>query len=471
MGYAVAMLPLTAAVLHLLACRSGDDPAPPASSGDTAASFGFHRQVDLTVTPGVHAGNTFVLDWRPNPGLDLLVVFVDGERYEWSDPTPPLALLGLPPGGEATAQLTGTSALSESLTFATDPVPEPLSGFTLEVSEDGAETPTGWVLMNTYRRDPRAGHIVIVDGKGRPVWWRDAEDLKPVRAHRSADGTAVTWAVTDWALTEDLSVIGRTALDGSEEVLRTAPGLHHDFYEANGQYRYLAFDVNPDIRFGLNDAFDAVSDVVRSVPVDAEEPVTDGFGFFDDYPFAPFLACSHTQIPSFYPYGAEWTHSNSLVPAPDGGTYVNARYLDGLIKLDPTDTFSWQLGGRDGTFVPAEPDQAPLHGHFTHAFDDRVLMFDNQTHGDLPSRVMELRLDEANHTYEAVWVHEEPDGGKVTYLGDARRLPGGNTLIDWSPRGELEEVTADHETVWRLDTPLVTGRVAFFDDLPFARSP
>ena len=132
---------------------------------------------------------------------------------------------------------------------------------------------------------------------------------------------------------------------------------------------------------------------------------------------------------------------------------------------------AWQLGGRDGTFVPAEPDQAPLHGHFTHAFDDRVLMFDNQTHGDLPSRVMELRLDEANHTYEAVWVHEEPDGGKVTYLGDARRLPGGNTLIDWSPRGELEEVTADHETVWRLDTPLVTGRVAFFDDLPFARSP
>jgi len=459
----------------LLACGGSPGPNGAGATGLDSAppSTGLVREVGLSVSPADHVGNGWWLDWSEEPGFDRLVVeTAAGERFTWSDPTPPLALLGLPPDVDATAQLAGESIISEELPFHTAAVPEPLTGFELEVADDASEVGRGWVLFNTYRRDPRAAYNVILDGQGRPVWWHASPDvLKAIRARRSADGEAVLWAVTDWELDDDIGQIGRTALDGSEEVSRFAPGLHHDFYEEGDRYHYLSFDVHEQIGFGLNDSFPMVTDILRSVPVDADQPVIDGFGYYDDYPFAPFESCPHAQgLPSFAPAGVEWTHTNSVVPMADGGAYLMARYLDALVRLDADHRFAWQLGGRDATLLPVDPAHEPFHGHLTHAWDDHVLMFDNHSHQDGPSRVMELVVDPEAGTYEAVWIHEEPGGVEVGYLGDARRLPEGNTLIAWSPRGELEEVAPDGTSMWRLDTPLVIGRVEFHDDLPFARS-
>jgi len=472
MGYAVGMW----WCWTLLACSGGPspDPGPDGGSGSDTATDASPEEIPVawSVAEAPHAGNVFQLDWTPSDRLDQLTVRIDDEVFVWDDPVPPLSLMGLPPGRAALAELTGPGgATSDALAFPTAEVPAPLRSLVLEEASADSEAGQGWVLTNVYERDPASGYALILDGQGRPVWWKEAPDaLKSVRARLSHDGTAVVWAVTDWELDDDIALIGRTSLDGRTEALRAAPGLHHDVLEDGDRYHYLAFQVDESLPFGFNDAFPAVADVVRSVPVAADTPVEEGFAFFDDYPFPPYEACSHADFPSFHPTGVEWTHSNSLVTAPQGGLYVMARYLDALVHVDAEGAFAWQIGGRDATLHPVDPAHEAFHGHFTHAWDDRVLVFDNHSHVDGPSRVMEWRIDAAAGTYEAVWTHEEPGGGKITFLGDARRMPGGHTLIAWSPRGELEEVRPDGTTAWRVDSPvLVTGRVAFEPGLPFAR--
>ncbi len=101
------------------------------------------------------------------------------------------------------------------------------------------------------------------------------------------------------------------------------------------------------------------------------------------------------------------------------------------------------------------------------AWDDRTLLFDNGNHGVNPvSRAVEYQVDEARGVVEEVWSFDHPDGGDMTHLGDARRLPGGNTRISWSPDGILTEVTPGGDIVWEARVDQKVGRIEFVPDWP-----
>ena len=105
------------------------------------------------------------------------------------------------------------------------------------------------------------------------------------------------------------------------------------------------------------------------------------------------------------------------------------------------------------------------HGHMSEAWEDRLLLFDNGNHReDQTSRVVEFQVDPDQGTLEEVWSFVHPDGRHISHLGDARRLPGGNTLISWSPEGRVMEVTPDGDIVWEIRVDQKIGRVEFVPD-------
>ena len=107
-------------------------------------------------------------------------------------------------------------------------------------------------------------------------------------------------------------------------------------------------------------------------------------------------------------------------------------------------------------------------------WDGGMVVFDNGDHHDPQvSGVVEYAWDEASRTVEQVWRHTDPDGRFTSMMGDVRKLPSGNYLVSWSALGTIEEITPDHEVVWRANAGvgMVVGRVRWIEDLYSLPSP
>ncbi len=263
----------------------------------------------------------------------------------------------------------------------------------------------------------------------------------------------------------------RQRLDGTTppEVLAT-PFVHHDFLEGDdGGWRWLSHVFDQVALDGSLLVAPVATDTLVHRPAAGDDTVV--FDFFEDFPVRPWWVCDHMSAGRFVAQHFEWTHGNSLLERPDGdGWWVMARYLDALVHIGADGSFRSQLGGRDSTWtLPAEAQF--VHAHASHAFDDRVLVFDNGDSHDpdapLPiSRLLELQLDASTQTASVAWSLDHPDGDYTAILGDAQRLPGGNTLASWGGQGRVTEVDDGGTILWDLAIPdAVVARVVFVTEL------
>jgi outer membrane protein assembly factor BamB len=150
----------------------------------------------------------------------------------------------------------------------------------------------------------------------------------------------------------------------------------------------------------------------------------------------------------------DWLHANTVVfrEEPEGdAVYINLRNLNRVCKIDvASGDVLWCLG--DGGDFGA--------GLFSHAHDPEflsngnILLFDNGLHrgagGDF-SRAIEIAFDpDAGHA-EIVWEYRGPTLFYSDVMGDADRLPNGNTLITDATNGRIVEVTEGQATVWEYE--------------------
>ena len=104
----------------------------------------------------------------------------------------------------------------------------------------------------------------------------------------------------------------------------------------------------------------------------------------------------------------------------------------------------------------------------SHFWGDGFLVFDNgYHHAEMSSRVVEYTIDPEAHTLQKVWEFASETGVFNPLLGDARRLPNGNTLVSWTISGMLTEITPDGVVVWRASVDLgsATGRLVYVSDI------
>ena len=310
------------------------------------------------------------------------------------------------------------------------------------------------VLFSSTDAAAEVHDATLLDGRGR-VRWRRSVPGKVLRIRRARDGKLLVML--------DGTGVQRETLDGEVLDAVEAPDVHHDVLELDdGRWAWLEHDQRTTA-LGNDPSAPVATDTVAVAEPGGERARL--FSFFDDYPVDPWWVCKHVEKDMRIQGHHQWTHSNSVVadPTDPERLLVLVRNFDAAVEVDATTgAFLGQLGGRDATLPLL--DQTLDHPHMSQITDEgHLLVFDNGLHTRRPSRVVELARTPDG--LEEVWSFEHPEGESIGYLGDARRLPGGNTLIAWSSDARLTEVTPGGDIVWdlTLDDTKYVGRIELWE--------
>jgi hypothetical protein len=141
-----------------------------------------------------------------------------------------------------------------------------------------------------------------------------------------------------------------------------------------------------------------------------------------------------------------WAQGNSVEELPNGDILASYRPTSTVIRISrDTGKIVWKLG---------PPMLAGQHAP-TLLPSGNVLIFDNGVHrldDSLPfSRVIEVNPV----TKEIVWQYQDKPAWNFfsPRMGNAQRLPNGNTLVDEASFGRFFEVTTEGDIVWEYVNP------------------
>lgn len=419
--------------------------------------------LDPTFTPGDWTPAAGRVSWRGPAGRATLEVD-DGPDGAWrvvaegdvadGDASLPLALV---PAGTWRMRVSVDGEVGRERPLHL-PEPEGLAPSTLGAVDARSELAQGgyWVGHQFgFRWNPQDAVPFVLDGRGRVVWWAppDPDGGLAMRVEPGLDGRSIV-VMVDF---EDGAqrALYRYALDGGSRVTTPAPGGSHDFAETADGFTYIGYE-RSTTELVPGEPAPTAADVLVSVPEGGGEPVL-GFSYFDDFPRDPWYTCDHAAFGGFVPDAAEWTHTNTVI-ADAEGFVISPRQLDAVLLVDGHER-RWQVGGLDATL----PGPVLRHPHLSEVWRDddgvlHLLVFDNGNHTPEPivSRVVEIAVD--GDGAAEIWELPDPEGRFTNFLGGANRLPGGDTLVAWSPRGELAEYTPAGEVVWSWTLEATLGR-------------
>jgi hypothetical protein len=425
--------------------------APPTETDDADAA-GTIPVASLTAEPTIElvgTGGVARVQWVTNEPADGDVYFGedgtldhhvvattsdDGLSHE-------ALVVGLSAGGswevEARSRTATQRWTSERVPLSPPPAPATLPAINLAARSD--DSLPGLIL--TTHADRAAGAVMILDRRGRYVWWHATPfDMLPLMARLSPDGTAVEWLENGQG--ENTSMFHREALDGSWSTEFEAPHAHHGFVALpDGGWVVIESDTRS---WG-----DATARGDRLVELDEEgNEVREVWSTWDDLSPPEDFDAEEAEDP-------EWTHMNAVVYLPDTDKYLVSLYtLNAIFQIDrATGTVDWQLGGDDSDFT------FPHGGQYDHLHsprllpDGHLLLFDNGplTGDDRYSEVIEYAVDMDARTVVPVWSHDAHRGIYASVLGSAERLDDGDTFISWGAGSRYTQVGPTGAVRWELD--------------------
>jgi len=155
----------------------------------------------------------------------------------------------------------------------------------------------------------------------------------------------------------------------------------------------------------------------------------------------------------------DYIHMNSVDYDYDGHIICSSRHLSECTKINRnTGEIMWRLGGKFNQFnFVNDPDR------FSYQHDFRAVpgkpnhytVFDNGNfHSPHYSRAVEYVIDTENMTATKVWEYRhQPNDYATWWMGNAQRLPNGNTLINWADGSlpKTTEVNPAGEVVYEMD--------------------
>jgi hypothetical protein len=282
--------------------------------------------------------------------------------------------------------------------------------------------------------------VLILDPRGQIVWYHsDDRELDFYRARLSVDGKSVLYnAASVSGDPADNSELVRVALDGSSTSSIPVPLLAHDFVEhADGTLGTIVvkYDdaVDPPLRG---------DSIVEIDPSGAQRTVWDSWRCFDPAE-EPGDDIEHG-----------WTFANALDYDPaEQAYYIGMRNFSSIAKVDrASGECLWVFGLTASTIDFAPGASRFLHQHQFQVRDSRILVFDNEGSIDDYSRVLEFELDLENRIATQVWSYVSDPGVSTFVLGEPTRMANGDTFINWSAAGQMERVTADGRSSWKLNS-------------------
>ncbi|MDP7112705.1 MAG: aryl-sulfate sulfotransferase [Myxococcota bacterium] len=345
---------------------------------------------------------------------------------------------------------TGRGEIAAAATrIETGPAPTDLPDVE-RVATDPDAGDDGFLVTTVVFSPPSA---VVLDRDGDYVWWHVLEgDVGTTRAYLSLDRREVI--LRHNLLDGEPRGLVRVSIDGADVEEIPLDNEHHDFVELpGGGFALLAQDVREV------DGEEIIGDKIVELAPDGTQ--TDVWSAWD-----------HLDVDTETGSDPQWgfSHANAIDHDPaDDALFVSCRRLNTIFKVDRgTGDVLWQLGGKDSDFVL--PDGGTTffeRQHQFHAWDDGIVVFDNGSFEQMQSLAVEYSLDPATGDAELVRKYSSDPPLYVYALGDASKLPSGNTLVSYSIAGQTDIVTPQGERIWRLKMALggALGYATWVDSL------
>jgi hypothetical protein len=129
--------------------------------------------------------------------------------------------------------------------------------------------------------------------------------------------------------------------------------------------------------------------------------------------------------------------------------------FESLVEIDATTGVAERWFGHvDGSWAFDPPSSAFWWQHGGHWTDAGTLLTSSYlTQSGDEIVVREYEVDEANQTLREIATLGQGLGVFGAFMGEAHRLPNGNTLHNTGSDSRLREFTPDGTVVWELDWP------------------
>lgn len=316
---------------------------------------------------------------------------------------------------------------------------------------------------------PRTPYLLILDNSGEPVFFRRLQsacyDFKvQPNGHLTYfdnDPSAQVYIELDSTYTK---------VNAWEMGNGYGTDLHDFQLLPNGHALLMSYDLqtvdmSSHVPGGKTDA-DVVGFVIQEQ--DAGHNVVFEWRSWDHFKFSD--AADNINLTAAY---IDYVHGNAVEYDWDGNLLISSRHMDEITKINrQTGEIMWRWGGENNQFTFIN-DTA----QFTHQHDIRrlpngnVTLFDNgNRHSPQRSRAVEYMLDEEKKIATLVWEYPEGSQQYSIAMGNAQRLPNGNTMVGWgypaqgARKQALTEVRPDGSVAFDLltDTNVVTYRAFRF---------
>lgn len=353
-------------------------------------------------------------------------------------------LLGLPAASEVGYEaVDGAGDPVCSGLIETGPLPDRVPELTLERDDLGEVGPA--LLTSIWEPGSLRSHLVITDRQGQVRWYHLGEsDRLMVDPQPALDGQGLLVNQFDSRRTDDVGELRAIDWEGRVGASVHLPMGHHMFAELpDGTVAFQQLDLRDWEDPETGELTPVVGDAI--VELEAGGAARTVYRTWDHLEYDPE---AQEGIISIYPAGEDWTHGNALKHDPEAGTYLLSLANLGLVlELDAESGEPLRTLG--GEALPVGEGSRPLvHQHDpTLLAEDRLLVFLTDEESSTSGAVEYELRDGALHE---VWSHGFEDGQRAFWLGQATRLEGGATRVNFGSAGILEEVDADGVVRWQI---------------------
>jgi hypothetical protein len=349
-------------------------------------------------------------------------------------------------------------------------LPEDIPNFSVTAEPEKTAEGLIFVAPLQWIHTDIGSYLLILDNEGEIVYYQSAADDIAAYDFKVQPNGLISYYSQDDAAYH--------LMDSHYQIVdsyRAGNGYRADLHEfqvlPNGNvllmvYDSMQVDLSPYVEGGRDDA-QVIALVIQEI--DPSKNVVFEWRSWDHMQFSDSPV---SLVPEEEDTDIDYVHGNSLEVDPDGNIILSSRNTHEVTKINrETGEIMWRMGGKANQFefVNDEP--------FGHQHDARVLENGNITIFDNlgkpgPSRGVEYEVDTEQMTVTKVWEFAHNPPVFAAFMGNAQRLPNGNTLLSWGAPSRDEEfhyaniteVTPENEPVFDLafDPPFVSYRAFRF---------
>jgi hypothetical protein len=311
----------------------------------------------------------------------------------------------------------------------------------------GTDVSPGYIFVAPKLRVTQAGPEIL-DDNGQVVWFRplDAKDVSDFRVQTYQGKPVLTW----WRGRAPQGVGGGyyVIYDSTYHKIghvRAGHGLIGDLHE----FRITPQDTALLTVYKRRPAdLRAVGGPRKGMIFDGivqEIDIATGRVLFEWHSW-PRVGLAESYAAVFPGRPFDYFHINAIELEPNGNLLVSARNTHALYEIDrPSGKILWRLGGKHSSFRLGPGVRFGWQHDARRQPDGTISLFDNEATPPVgkSSRVLVLKVDEAEKRVTLVRSFRHPKGLLVPFEGNAQFLPNGHVFVGWGATSFFSEFDAN----------------------------